>query len=494
MRILYVSDSLGTPIHPRGIFNYSVSLVEMLATLGAEVDLVVEGGAGFGLEGRFGRIEHDAPDAVNALRLAEIHRYFGQSTFAFRWDWRTPRIRFLFARARPWIRIWLGLRERMNYRPNVRVRNAAEQIDFVPAKSRHLQPFRSLVLKRGFYAASMSRANLGLPPVAIDARGYDLAIVDTPHYVSVKGIAPERILAIIHDLIPLRDPTMEAAWRNLFLRKLEATLALKSNLAFVSRSSEQTFRRMFSDHKAPRRFVLYPALRQSLVEATRGGPYDSAPEPLAAPPLKQGKRADAARRLAQPPGYDESLPFFVTAASDEPRKNIATAVGAFASLAGRANLVVVGELDPSRYLSRPTCNVRFAGYVSDAEKFRLFASARAVVFASLAEGFGIPIVEGAAFGAPVICSDIDVFREIAGDDALYFDPRDARSLTAAVENTLANPDTAARRAQALRRRAFSRFSQTAVGADVKDALAELGLCAREKSAFPVYGAAVEGLA
>jgi hypothetical protein len=86
VRVLYISDSLGTPIHPRGIFNFSVSLVEILKTLGAAVDLVVEGADGFGLEGRFGALSNSAPDAVNAVRLSEIHRYFAEARFSFRWD------------------------------------------------------------------------------------------------------------------------------------------------------------------------------------------------------------------------------------------------------------------------------------------------------------------------------------------------------------------------------------------------------------------------
>ena len=54
MKVLYISDSLGMPIHPRGIFNFSISLVEILKSAGASVDLVVEGAGDFSLEDRFG--------------------------------------------------------------------------------------------------------------------------------------------------------------------------------------------------------------------------------------------------------------------------------------------------------------------------------------------------------------------------------------------------------------------------------------------------------
>ncbi len=52
----------------------------------------------------------------------------------------------------------------------------------------------------------------------------------------------------------------------------------------------------------------------------------------------------------------------------------------------------------------------------------------ALVFPSLEEGFGLPLVEAMALGCPVIASDIEVFREIAGDSALYFPALDQNKL------------------------------------------------------------------
>ena len=58
-----------------------------------------------------------------------------------------------------------------------------------------------------------------------------------------------------------------------------------------------------------------------------------------------------------------------------------------------------------------------------------YAAAEAFVFPSLQEGFGIPLVEAMRCGTPVIASDIDVFREVCGDAALYFDPHDPVQLS-----------------------------------------------------------------
>jgi alpha-1,3-rhamnosyl/mannosyltransferase len=62
--------------------------------------------------------------------------------------------------------------------------------------------------------------------------------------------------------------------------------------------------------------------------------------------------------------------------------------------------------------------VRFLGRVEDGELAALYAGAIALVFPSLAEGFGLPVVEALANSVPVIASDLDVVREVAGEAAL----------------------------------------------------------------------------
>jgi glycosyltransferase involved in cell wall biosynthesis len=83
-----------------------------------------------------------------------------------------------------------------------------------------------------------------------------------------------------------------------------------------------------------------------------------------------------------------------------------------------------------------TSRVVFCGQVPDNELFRLYNQAYAFVFPSLEEGFGLPLLEAATAGCPVLCSDIAVFREIAGDSALYFDPRSKESFTGQVQTVL----------------------------------------------------------
>ncbi len=80
----------------------------------------------------------------------------------------------------------------------------------------------------------------------------------------------------------------------------------------------------------------------------------------------------------------------------------------------------------------PQARLVFHDGVTDEEYQRLLRSATALVTASLDEGFGIPLVEAMSLGIPVLVSDIPIFREIGGDAALYFNPRDADAIADAV--------------------------------------------------------------
>lgn len=79
-------------------------------------------------------------------------------------------------------------------------------------------------------------------------------------------------------------------------------------------------------------------------------------------------------------------------------------------------------------------NVLFAGNVNDDELYSLYDNAKALVFPSLYEGFGIPLIEAMSFRLPIACSDIPVFHEICGDEVCYFNPFDIKSICRALEN------------------------------------------------------------
>jgi glycosyltransferase involved in cell wall biosynthesis len=124
----------------------------------------------------------------------------------------------------------------------------------------------------------------------------------------------------------------------------------------------------------------------------------------------------------------EAGTYFLAVGSRDPRKNLARLVEAYAGLTdverSKHPLVLVGG-GSSIFRGEDVGSVDGvvdAGYVSDEELAQLYRGARCVVFISRAEGFGLPIVEAAAAGAPsLLLSDIEVFRWICGDDARYVD-------------------------------------------------------------------------
>src|SRR5208282_763215 len=81
-------------------------------------------------------------------------------------------------------------------------------------------------------------------------------------------------------------------------------------------------------------------------------------------------------------------------------------------------------------------HVVFPGYLPDGEFAILLHGSRALIFPSLFEGFGIPLLEAMAAGKPVLCSNLTSLPEIAGDAALLFDPRKPEEIAAAIERIM----------------------------------------------------------
>ena len=118
----------------------------------------------------------------------------------------------------------------------------------------------------------------------------------------------------------------------------------------------------------------------------------------------------------------------------KPHKNLAAAAAAVKILGRpRFRLAVVGADSgfihgPGRELRhlRSEAELSFLGQVDDAELRRLYSHASCLVFPSLYEGFGYPLLEAMACGCPVVASDIPPLRETGGEAALYRDPASPR--------------------------------------------------------------------
>ncbi|MFI7579087.1 glycosyltransferase [Kocuria kalidii] len=143
-----------------------------------------------------------------------------------------------------------------------------------------------------------------------------------------------------------------------------------------------------------------------------------------------------------------------------PYKNVETLLRAAGRLPDH-ELHLLSRIDPARRaqlqaLVPDGAHVVFHDGVDEAEYADLLAEAAALLHASHAEGYGLPLVEALAAGTPVVCSDLPIFREVAGDGAAYAGADDDAGFAAAVR---ALGDPAGARAQVLaglgRARAYS---------------------------------------
>jgi glycosyltransferase involved in cell wall biosynthesis len=139
-------------------------------------------------------------------------------------------------------------------------------------------------------------------------------------------------------------------------------------------------------------------------------------------------------------------PIVLTVAARRPHKNLERLLDAFTRVETDAVLVVPGfETSFEAGLRRRAGErVRVPGWLDDRTLDGLYRAATCFVLPSLAEGFGLPVLEAMVRGTPVACSDIAPLREVAGEVALYFDPLDPSSIEDAVERLLTELDLRSR--------------------------------------------------
>jgi glycosyltransferase involved in cell wall biosynthesis len=413
-KILVVSEALGEPNHKRGIFHFTRELIRSLAADGHELTLLVETTRRYRKLHRRQQRTRLLPDDSRLIELLALYRFLDEA------DMNAPMMRNGGLRPtidwfRNKLRAATSLEFAISFLRAVRllptrvklIENRAAGLEYIPTDLRHLQLFGEFQLESGFYSYQDTSALLRLPPPRIDARGYDVILVDTPTRVAIHRHRGAKVICVVHDLLPLTDLKLSDVATRLFLSRLFTSLQQADELAFVSNYSMNRFRALLPQFAHLPARVVYP----------RTG-FEAQPAP-------------AAERSGRPS--------FVVIVSAEPRKNLAAVIRAFRKLP-QADLIVIGYAGDAGLKRNAPPNVRFSGYVEEHEKAALIAEAHGLIMPSLAEGFGVPIIEALAANTPVLCSDIPVFREVAGDLADYFDPFSIDAICASVTRVLARQD------------------------------------------------------
>jgi glycosyltransferase involved in cell wall biosynthesis len=240
------------------------------------------------------------------------------------------------------------------------------------------------------------------------------------------------VFFVVYDLLPvLRPEAFPAFVEPAFTRWLDTVADLSDGVVCISRAAADEFLDWLRRSTRERR------------ESLEIGYFHLGAD-LAASLPSRGLQPDSANRLAQV----RKRPSFLMVGTIEPRKGHMQALHAFERLwaAGvDANLVIVGregwnmERLASILRVHPERDKRLLmlGGVSDEMLLRLYESASALLAASEGEGFGLPLIEAAQHGMPIIARDIPVFHEVAGDHAFYFSGTAPEPLADAISAWLA---------------------------------------------------------
>lgn len=224
--------------------------------------------------------------------------------------------------------------------------------------------------------------------------------------------------------------------------------------------SKRIFFRYMIHYSAKRASALVAdseSTRQDAIRLLRLAPGRITTAPLGVTPDYHPVR-DLARQEAVRQKYHLPERFILNVGLVEPRKNLPALLWAFAQISGRfpsEKLVLVGRkgwmvdqvfrlVDSLALLDR----VCFTGYVDGNDLPVIYSMADVFVYPTFYEGFGLPVLEAMACGAPVITSNTSSLPEIAGDAGVLLPPEDEEGLAAALERLLLNEDE--RQARSLR--------------------------------------------
>jgi glycosyltransferase involved in cell wall biosynthesis len=238
-------------------------------------------------------------------------------------------------------------------------------------------------------------------PLKLNRVGADL--VYSPMQTMGSSFRQFKLILTLHDLIyyrhktppPAFSPWVKLAWRLYHLSYFPARVLLNKADAVVTIS--QTSKGLIQKHRLTNK-------------------------PLAIVPNASGSNETTTKRVF--PTKDKQLLYM---GSFMEYKNVECLVAGMSFLPD-FKLVLLSKIESSRksqleaQIDKAGGKVEFQNGVSDDDYLKLLDNAFALVSASKDEGFGIPVIEAAARGTPVVVSDIPIFHEVGSSQAIYFDP------------------------------------------------------------------------
>jgi glycosyltransferase involved in cell wall biosynthesis len=286
----------------------------------------------------------------------------------------------------------------------------------------------------------VERPELRLPwehlalPLVIRRAGLDL-------YHGTVNVVPRGLrcpsVVTVHDLAFLRWPEQVPRRRHQYLsRELRGSLRRAARVIAVSEATKSDLVDMMGVDQS--RIVVTPlGVDERFLPATG--------EEIAR--FKQEQKIDR--------------PYVLSVGTLEPRKNLPALLEAFGCLTGEIphDLVLIGAEgwlteEIHRTLRTPALarRVRLIGFVEDGDLPAWYSAADCFAFPSLYEGFGLPVLEAMACGAPVVTSNVSSLPEVAGDAAVLVDPRDVGAIADGITRVVCDRSLA----DALRRKGLER--------------------------------------
>ena len=280
----------------------------------------------------------------------------------------------------------------------------------IPNYSCHLVP-EGLTPKQGFkgHLRRLLWTQLQLPEIYKEQRSHLLfsPIPEAPLSANC------RYIVTVHDLIPLRFPKRFSPLTPYFRYYIPQVLAQAQHILCNSIATAKDITDFFQ----------IPAHKIT--------------------PTLLAHNAEDFRPLNLPQGTSLSCPYFLYIGRHDPYKNLHRLINAFASLpiCQECELWIAGPKD-RRYT--PTLQIqannlglgeqiKFLDYVPDNQLPTIINQAIALVFPSLWEGFGLPVLEAMACGTPVITSNLSSLPEVAGDAALLINPYNTDEIAEAMQ-------------------------------------------------------------